>query len=96
MRCFKPGGFKQVNCHQIHHFCDASTHGYGFESYLRMVDEDNVVHCFFLWEKGKVTPPHSKSITRLKLVAGSEVKAVKVLAVKADHWIRNQVEFPNC
>ena len=88
-RCFKPLGLKAVINYQIHHFCDASLRGYGFVSYLRLVDENGVIHCSFLCGKAKVTPPRSESIPRLELVAA-------VLAVKADHWIRTQLEYSDC
>ena len=88
-RCFKPAGFRHVITYQVHHFCDASVRGYGFVTYLRLEDESCLIYCSFLCGKAKVTPPRSESIPRLELVAA-------VLAVKADHWIRNHLEFPNC
>ena len=38
-RCVKPQNFL-VSAVQLHHFCDASTTGYGCCSYLRLLDEN--------------------------------------------------------
>ncbi|KAK3737962.1 hypothetical protein QZH41_000763 [Actinostola sp. cb2023] len=37
-RCFKPPDFTDVQRRELHHFSDASSHGYGAVSYLRQID----------------------------------------------------------
>ena len=38
-RCMKPKNFGKVKQAQMHHFCDASEHGYGSVSYLRLTNK---------------------------------------------------------
>nr|XP_039265634.1 uncharacterized protein LOC120341224 [Styela clava] len=88
-RCFKPQEFGNIKHCEIHHFSDASSFGYGVVSYLRLVDENNQIHCSFLCGKAKVAPPRAESIPRLELVAA-------VLAVKADKWLRLKLNYSDC
>ncbi|KAK0144674.1 hypothetical protein N1851_017016 [Merluccius polli] len=44
-RCYLPSHFGPVRRYELHHFCDASTTGYGVCTYLRAVSESNEVHC---------------------------------------------------
>ena len=46
-RCYKPDNFGRVVNPQLHHFSDASVKGYGQCSYLRLVNENQRVHCSF-------------------------------------------------
>ena len=50
-RCFKPAGFGEIKTATLHHFADASDHGYGSVSYLRPVNQDDQVHCSFVCGK---------------------------------------------
>ncbi|XP_038046075.1 uncharacterized protein LOC119720475 [Patiria miniata] len=54
-RCYKPNDFGKVIAMELHHFCDASTSGYGQCSYLRFIGEDKV-HCTLVSGKARVAP----------------------------------------
>ena len=70
-RCFKPGGFSKIKDASAHHFSDAPETGYGQASYLRLVSEDNQIHCSLLIRKSRVTPTKYVSIPRLELTAAT-------------------------
>ncbi|KAK3731436.1 hypothetical protein QZH41_013623, partial [Actinostola sp. cb2023] len=74
-RCLKPEGF-EVESAELHHFADASEHGYGAVSYLRLVDTTGAPHCSFLMSKSRLAPLKSTTIPRLELAAA--VEAVKL------------------
>ena len=71
---------------QLHHFCDASSKGYGTASYLRVTSHDGEVHCYFLFGKSRVAPIQQLSIVRLELVAA-------VIAVNMDTIIRREMRI---
>ncbi|KAK0143550.1 hypothetical protein N1851_018290 [Merluccius polli] len=50
-RCIKPKNFGQVEKAQIHHFCDASEHGYGSASYLRLTNKEDEIHERNKWNR---------------------------------------------
>ena len=67
-RCIKPLGFGTVIRTELHHFCDASTHGIGACSYIRLINTSNEVHCALLLGKSRVIPKKGKvTIPRLEL-----------------------------
>ena len=68
-RCYKPPTFGNVTSVQLHHFSDASDHGYGQCSYLRLTDDTGQVHCSFVMGKARVTPLKPVTIPRLELTA---------------------------
>ena len=68
-RCYKPHTFGKLTSVQLHHFSDASDHGYGQCSYLRLTDDTGQVHCSFVMGKARVTPLKPVSIPRLELTA---------------------------
>ena len=55
-RCIKPADFGKVVESFIRHFSDASEDGYGLVSYLRLVNNQGVVHCVLLIGKARVNP----------------------------------------
>lgn len=85
-RCFKPEGFGSVKNAQLHHFADASDQGYGTVSYVRLVNDHNIVHVTFVMGKGRVTPLKGMTIPRLELAAA-------VLAVKVDTLLRSSLQL---
>ncbi len=50
-RCFVPEHLGTIQKIKLHHFSDASSHGYGQCSYIRVLSEDEV-HCSFVIGKG--------------------------------------------
>ena len=48
-RCLKPEDFSQVKSSQLHHFSDASEAAYGSVTYLQLVNDEDRVHCSFLF-----------------------------------------------
>ncbi|PIK59809.1 hypothetical protein BSL78_03264 [Apostichopus japonicus] len=87
-RCYKPVGFGKVVRVELHHFCDASTKGYGHCSYLRLQNGLNQVHCAFVMGKARVAPIKSITIPRLELTAA-------VLSVKISLLLRKELEYDN-
>ena len=53
-RCIKPADFGRLVESSIHHFSDASKDGYGQVSYLRLVNNQGVIHCVLLIGKARV------------------------------------------
>ena len=55
----------------IHHFSNASEDRYGQVSYLRLVNDQGVVHCVLLTGKARLSPLKYLSIPRHKLVTAT-------------------------
>ena len=55
-RCYKPSDFGNVKNIELHHFCDASTQGYGSCTYVRLVNEDGRIHYSLVMAKARVAP----------------------------------------
>ncbi|KAJ8031990.1 hypothetical protein HOLleu_25384 [Holothuria leucospilota] len=86
-RCCKPSEFGTIKEYQLHHFSDASEVAYGCVSYLRIVNNDNKVHCSFLLSKAHLAPLKRLTIPRLELMAAT-------LAVKVDAMLRRELMLP--
>lgn len=71
---------------QLHHFSDASDHGYGQCSYLRLTDDTGRVHCSFVMGKARVTPLKPVTIPRLELTAA-------LLSVRISASLREELEY---
>ena len=85
-RCYKPDNFGRVVNAQLHHFSDASVKGYGQCSYLRLVDENQKVHCSFVMGKSRVAPLKPVTIPRLELTAA-------VCSVRISQQLRRELEY---
>ena len=85
-RCFKPRGFSKIKDSNVHHFPDAAETGYGQASYLRLVSEDNQIHCSLLIGKYRVTPTKYVSIPRLELIAAT-------LSIKMLQLVKKELEL---
>lgn len=75
-RCFISPDFGQVKGYELHHFADARFSGYGECTYLRVITQQDQVHCCLLMGKSRVTPNSVLTIPRLELSAA--VVAVRV------------------
>ena len=67
---------------EFHHFSDASTVGYGRCSYLRLVDNQQRVHCSLVMAKARVAPRIPVTIPQLELTAA--LASVKVSSLLLD------------
>nr|XP_054592342.1 uncharacterized protein LOC107396521 [Nothobranchius furzeri] len=85
-RCVKPKGFQEPLHMQLHHFADASGHGYSTVSYLRLENQEKKVHLAFMLGKARVTPLKETTIPRPELTAA-------VLSTKVDRMLRNELHF---
>ena len=80
-RYYKPEYFGNVTRAELHHFSDASFKGYGQCSYLRLINKDNKIHCFFVIGKARVTPLKSETVPGLELSAA-------VISVRVSEQLR--------
>ncbi|XP_047674812.1 uncharacterized protein LOC125145551 [Tachysurus fulvidraco] len=74
-RCFIPQNLERVQRIELHHFSDASSHGYGQCTYIRLLSEDKV-HCSLVIGKARVAPTKVVTIPRLELTAAVVSSAV--------------------
>ena len=62
--------FCPVVCTELLHFSDASViKGYGQCSYVRMVDEQQRIHCTLVMGKSRVAPLKPVTVPRVELTA---------------------------
>ena len=87
-RCIKPCMFAKIVETSLHHFSDASEKGYGQCSYIRLVNDEEKIHCSFLVGKSRVTPKKFLSTSRLELTGA-------VLSVKMACLIKNKLNLGN-
>ena len=85
-RCFKPKDFGSIVSSELHHFSDASNKGYGQCSYLRLVDENERIHCTFVTGKSRVAPLKPVTIPRLELTAA-------VWSVRGGEQLHQELEY---
>ncbi|XP_028408200.1 uncharacterized protein LOC114530778 [Dendronephthya gigantea] len=85
-RCYKPLDFGRVVRTELHHFSDASVVGYGQCSYLRFIDECDLIHCAFVMGKSRVAPLKSVTIPRLELTAA-------VCSVRVSVQLRHELDL---
>ena len=85
-RCIKPSNFRKIVNISLNNFSDASEIGYGQYSYLRVVDENENIHCSLIMGKARVAPKMFASIPRLELAAA-------VLSVKISNMIKKELQL---
>ena len=85
-RCIKPGNFRKIINISLHSFSDGSEIGYGQCSYLKVVYENENIHCSLIMGKSRVAPKKSVSIPRLELVATA-------LSVKISNMIKKELQL---
>ena len=84
-RCIIPTGFEN-GMMELHHFCDASSTGYGACSYLRVTNPDGRIHVSLVASKACLAPIRTVTIPRLELAAA-------VVAVRLDALLRSAFEI---
>ena len=70
-----------------HHFSDASEVGYGAVTYLRIQDQEGIIHCSFVRGKARVAPVKAATIPRLEPAAAT-------VAVHLGAVIKRQLDIP--
>ena len=85
-RRYKPPTFGKLTSVQLHHFSDASDHGYGQCSYLCLTDDTGQVHCNFVMGEARVTPLKPVTIPQLELTAA-------LLSVRVSASLREELEY---
>ncbi|KAK3755825.1 hypothetical protein QZH41_003462 [Actinostola sp. cb2023] len=85
-RCYKPQDFGQVVTAELHHFSDANVKGYGQCSYLRLIDENQRIHCAFVMGKSRVAPLKPVTIPRLELTAA-------VCSLRISQQVRRELTY---
>ncbi len=78
-RTYAPFSFRKPVQAELHHFSDASTHGYGQCSYLRLKNMEGDVHCPMVMAKSRVAPLKLTTVPRLELAAA--VVSVEISSV---------------
>jgi len=66
---YAPASFGKGIQVELHHFSDASVHGYGQCSYLILKNEEGDIHCALVMAKSRVAPLKVTTNPRLKLAA---------------------------
>ena len=85
-RCYKPQDFGKVTTVELHNFSDASLYGYGQCSYLRLVDDQNRIHCTLVMAKSRVAPLKPITIPRLELTAA-------LVSAKVSAFLQKELEY---
>ena len=85
-RCYQSENLGRIKRYELHHFSDASITGYGQCSYIRMIDENDKVHCSLVIGKARVTPVQIITIHRLELQAA-------VTSVKISSLIKQEMDL---
>jgi len=86
-RCLKPSGFGQVVSVQLHHFSDASQQGYSAVSYLRFLDDKDMIHCSFMMGKVRTAPLKIVTFPTLELLAA-------IVASRLDRTLQKEIDIP--
>ena len=84
-RCIIPAEYEN-GMFELHHFCDASTTGYGASSYLRVVSPTGGISVSLVASKARLAPIKVVIIPRLELAAA-------VIAVRLDNLIKSVLEI---
>ena len=86
-RCFKTADLDEVQTAELHHFADASQHGYGAVTYLKVEDKNGNSKCSFVMGKSRLAPIKPVTIPRMELSAA-------VVATKLDKITRQELSIP--
>ena len=83
LHCFKPDDFGEPKFIELHSFSDASIGRYGQCSYVRMVNDQQKVHCSLVMAKSRVTPLKPVTVPRLELTAA--VVSTKIVLTRRNN-----------
>ncbi|XP_071963870.1 uncharacterized protein [Antedon mediterranea] len=86
-RCFKPLNFENIVKRELHHFSDASSHGYGAVSYLRQINVNGDISCAIVMAKSRLAPLKTMTIPRMELSAA-------VVSTRLDKMIKQELQTP--
>ena len=86
LRCYKPDDFGKPKSIELHSFSDASISGYGQCSYVRMVNDQQKVHCSLVMAKSRVTPLKPVTVPRLELTAA-------VVSTKISAFLQKELKY---
>ena len=86
LRCYKPDDFRKPKSIELHSFSDASISGYGQCSYVRMVNDQQKVHCSLVMAKSRVTPLKPVTVPRLELTAA-------VVSTKISAFLQKELKY---
>ena len=87
-RCFTPKDFGKVKKVEMHHFSDASSYAYGQCSYLRIIDDQNRIHCSLVMAKARIAPLKYVTVPRLELTAA-------LVSVRVGSMLHDEIEYEN-
>ena len=98
-RCIKPSNFRKIVNISLHNFNDASEIGYGQCSYIRVVDENENIHCSLIMRKVRVASKKFVSIPRVELfaavlllkISNTTKKALQLQELDAYFWTDRRV-----
>ena len=86
LHCFKPDDFGEPKFIELHSFSDASIGRYGQCSYVRMVNDQQKVHCYQVMAKSRVTPLRPVTVPRLELTAA-------VVSTKISAFLQKELKY---
>ena len=89
---YKPDDFGKPKSIELHSFSNASISGYGQCSYVRMVNDQQKVHCSLVMAKSRVTPLKPVNVPRLELTAA-------LVSTKISAFLRKELKYdcvPEC
>ena len=86
LRCYKPDHFGEPKSIELHSFSEASIGGYGQCSYVRMVNDQQKVHCSLVMAKSRVTPLKPVTVPRLELTAA-------VVSTKISAFLQKELKY---
>lgn len=93
-RTYAPFNFGKPVIAELHHFSDASTHGYGLCFYLRLKNKEGDVHCAIVMAKSRVAPLKLTMVPRLELAAAVvSVEVSSVLKKELDYTVIEETSW---
>ena len=86
LRCYKPDDFGKPKSIELHSFSNASISEYGQCSYVRIVNDQQKVHCSLVIAKSRVTPLKPVTVPRLELTAA-------VVSTKISAFLQKELKY---